>query len=342
MRQKSGKLSLIVTAVVLLLGLTLAHPGYGEPGKTLRAHDIRENIWDSAILSPTNYVMVGDRGKIFRSVDSGKTWREVLSGTRMPLYSVSFPDTKNGWISGKSGLILHTTDGGQTWSKQESDKNKHFFSIDFRDDRHGCAVGDWGAIVVTEDGGATWQDVSLPEDVVLYGVGFTDNQNGWIVGELGRIFRTTDGGTTWSAVQVRQDVESSLYCPVVTSLFCLHIDGDSLYAAGLDGIIIYSKDRGETWHHARSDAQKALYSITVRGDSGWAAGDAGTILQTTDGGKSWHLVDIPEQNKLFWVGTVSLTDSNPEETRGFGAGASGLFFTIRQNNLLWGDGGKSP
>ena len=209
-------------------------------------------------------------------------------------------------------------------------RNKHFFSIDFCDERHGCAVGDWGAIVVTKDGGATWQDVSLPDDVVLYGVGFTDNQNGWIVGELGQIFRTTDGGTTWSALQVKQDAESSLLCPVGTSLFCLDIDGDSLYAAGLDGIIIYSKDRGETWHHAQSESKKALYSIIVRGDSGWAAGDAGTILQTSDGGASWQVVNIPEQKKLFWVGTVSLANTNPQETRGFGAGASGLFFSIER------------
>jgi len=342
MRQTSGKRSLMVTAIVLLSVIILVRSGYGEPGKTLRAHDIRENIWDSTIVSPTDYIMVGDRGRIFRSADSGKTWREVSSGTRMPLYSVSFPDSKNGWISGKSGLILHTADGGQTWSKQESGKNKHFFSIDFTDDRHGCAVGDWGAIVVTGDGGATWQDVSLTEDVVLYGVDFADRQNCWIVGEFGQIFRTTTRGTTWSAVQVKQDAESSPYCPVGTSLFCLHIDGDSLYAAGLDGIIIYSKDRGETWHYARSELKKALYSIVVRGDSGWAAGDAGTILKTSDGGASWQVVDIPEQKKLFWVGTMSLTNTNPQETGGFGAGASGLFFSIEHNNLLWGDGGKRP
>lgn len=331
-RGNKGRLALV--PILVFLGISFACVGYGEPGNVLQAQDIRENIYDSTIISTNDYLMVGDRGKIFRSSDTGKTWREVVSGTRLPLYSVRFPDSKNGWIAGKSGLILHTKDSGETWSHQITGTSNHLFSIDFTSDQQGCAVGDWGAVLVTEDGGTTWQDASLTEDVVLYGVGFADSHNGWVVGEFGRVLKTVDGGRNWSPVELPLQLN--------TTLFCVSVNAGALYAAGLDGIVIYSKDGGETWHYPHSVTEKALYSIAVQGASGWAAGDAGTILQTEDGGKSWHLVDIPEQKKLFWVGTVSLSNGGHREVRGFGAGASGLFFSIEQNNLLWGNGGERP
>lgn len=324
MRQKKRNLPLIVMTNVLLYSLFF-NSGYAdEPGRALRTGAIRENIYASAILSDTTYIMAGDRGKIFRSMDSGKTWREVTSGTKLSLFSVSFPDSKNGWISGKSGLVLHTTDGGITWSKQDSRTKKHLFSINFEDARHGCAVGDWGVIVCTKDGGATWQDVSVKEDVILYGVHIADSKHAWAVGEFGRIFKTGDGGRTWTLVPSPMEEKS---------LFCLDIEGDSLFAAGLDSIIMYSKDRGKSWQRARNDSKNSIYAIVVRGQTGWAVGDSGTVLRTSDGGQNWQSLDVPEKNKLFWVGTVSLQSGNPRNGLGFAAGAHGIFYNIVGDKL---------
>ncbi|MBW2367737.1 MAG: hypothetical protein JRH15_07615 [Deltaproteobacteria bacterium] len=328
MTKMHKKLSLIAVLILAMLSAFLLISGYADASApVLNPQDIRENIYGSTIVSDAVFVMVGDRGKIFRSSDQGATWQEIPSNTRRPLFSVSFSDSKNGWICGKSGLILNTTDGGMTWSAQDSGKKKQLFSIDFGDALRGCAVGDWGAIVRTEDGGATWQDVSLSDDVVLYGVQFANASEGWIAAEFGKIFKTKDGGLTW-----REGSEPS---QEGKTFFCLTRDGDSLYAAGLDGVIVYSRDQGLTWARARNESVKSLYGITIRGQTGWAVGDAGTILRSADGGASWQMVETPKKNSLFWIGTVALKNSEPHEAIGFGAGANGLFLSIKYQTVTW-------
>ncbi len=327
MIQKSRNFTLLVIVIanLMLFALFFINAYADEPKQVFGREQIRENIYASAILSDKEFLVIGDRGKIFRSVDGGKSWRAISSGTAQALFSVSFPDAKNGWISGKSGLILHTTDGGITWSKQESGVKKNLLSISFADAIHGCAVGDWGNVIITKDGGTTWQDASLKDDVVLYGVCFADSQHGWIIGEFGRIFSTVDGGKTWRLVPSPMEEEHSL--------FCLTINGESLYAAGIEGVILYSDNRGKSWQRAKNESKSAIYGIKVQGLTGWAVGDVGTILHTKDGGKSWQSVDVPEDFKLFWFCTVSLTKNNPEKPSGFCAGAHGLFLNIDQGKI---------
>lgn len=214
------KLSLISIFMILICGQTHA----GEKQKYLESKEIRDNIFDSAFIAEKQNILVGDRGQIFLSKDDSQTWMKIPSGTSERLFSVSFPDSKNGWISSRSGIILHTKDGGNTWVKQKSGTDKDLFSIYFSDPIHGCAVGDWGAIVVTDDGGQNWKDVHLSEDVVLYSVRMTKTC-GVIVGEYGRIFRSTDQGQTW--IKVPSIAEQSL--------FCLSEHDGKFIAGGLEG-----------------------------------------------------------------------------------------------------------
>ena len=312
--------------IVFLVLMACANPQQGyaaEPAKAIALQDIGDNLFGSAMVTEKTYVMAGDRGKIYRSEDGGQRWNEIASGTRVPLFSVSFPDASNGWIAGTSGVILHSADGGKSWVGQVSGTEKHLFSIVFPDPRHGCAVGDWGAVVVTQDGGVSWQSASLEEDVIMYGVAFSGALQGWMVGEFGRIFKTEDGGRVWGA----------LVSPVEQSLFCVYVDGDSVYAGGLDGVILYSRDKGQSWVKAESVSENSIYGIVVKGETGWAVGDSGTVLSSRDGGASWQAQEVPSKKKLFWVGTVNLAGGS--DAAGFGAGAHGLYFSIKGSSLTW-------
>jgi photosystem II stability/assembly factor-like uncharacterized protein len=106
-----------------------------------------------------------------------------------------------------------------------------------------------------------------------------------------------------------------------------------MVAAGLDGIIIYSQDRGKIWLPSKVPSKKSIYGITVHRNMGWAVGDEGTVLLSTDGGKSWRTVDVPLAYKLFWIGTVSF--SYQCDLDGYGAGAHGIFFRIKKETLVW-------
>ena len=112
-------------------------------------------------------------------------------------------------------------------------------------------------------------------------------------------------------------------------------DGESLYAGGLSGLILYSKDEGKTWQHAKSPVTKSIYGISVLGQTGWAVGDSGTVLRTEDGGESWQAVAVPEAYKLFWLKAVRVHNNHPEERYGFAAGANGLYIKIQQRQLFW-------
>jgi photosystem II stability/assembly factor-like uncharacterized protein len=302
---------------------------YAEtPGETIKPGDIHENIYDGMMLSHDIYIMVGERGKIYRSTDAGESWKVMPSGTHQPLFSVSFGDDRNGWISGNGGLILHTKDGGKTWVKQDSSTKKDLLSIHFADARMGAAVGDWGAIVRTENGGGTWEDVSLADDVVLYGVKMIDGMTGYLTGEFGIVFKTEDGGKTWQSLLDERDTSLE-----PQSLFCLTEDKGTLFFGGMDGKIIYSEDKGQNWVRSRNDLKQSIYGIAVKGNNGWAVGDLGAVLFSTDRGKTWNQVELPLQFKLSWICAVD--SMNSDAVSGFAAGSKGLFLKIKNNAMAW-------
>jgi photosystem II stability/assembly factor-like uncharacterized protein len=53
--------------------------------------------------------IVGERGVIYRTTDSGFSWVEQENGTKHSLFGLSFPDTGHGWASGERGVILKIT-----------------------------------------------------------------------------------------------------------------------------------------------------------------------------------------------------------------------------------------
>jgi photosystem II stability/assembly factor-like uncharacterized protein len=54
-----------------------------------------------------------------KTVDGGRTWTEVATGTTKDLYGVYFVDALRGWTMGDSdnsvASLRHTADGGTTW-----------------------------------------------------------------------------------------------------------------------------------------------------------------------------------------------------------------------------------
>ena len=327
------------TALLVLLTFLLAP----RPAFPAGLDTIRLNIFDSVVLEDGTLLLVGDHGKIHISRDRGRAWTDSPSGTRKPLFSVTFPDGRHGWISGKSGLILHTADGGATWSPQEGSTEKHLFSTFFIDALHGWAVGDWGAIIATEDGGRTWTDRSLDDDVVLYDVLFKDGLNGWVCGEFGGLYRTADGGVTWKKVEFRS--ASAAPSPPAEgspapgpdplelfdrTLFALARSGERLVVVGMDGAILHSGTEGVTWAEAENPVSLSLYGVAIKGRTAWAVGDVGTVLRSDDGGVRWRPVDeVPAEKRLFWAGSVNLVGAD----QGLITGANGLLFFIRDGHL---------
>ncbi|OUS04777.1 hypothetical protein A9Q90_07185 [Gammaproteobacteria bacterium 54_18_T64] len=135
--------------------------------------------------------------------------------------------------------------------------------------------------------------------------------------------------------------EQSLQRSVMKSELTSHIlltdsvhSGESYFAPGLYGNIIYSKD-GIEWQQADSPTQALLTTIFFIDESeGWAGGHDTLILHTTDGGKSWDIQyedpitggDIPKP-----VLDIVFKDKN----NGYAIGAYGLMLVTSDGGANW-------
>jgi len=307
----------------MTLALPLLSPVRAENGQpiTVSASLIKDDLYSASFITPDEGWIVGTFGSIYYTADGGDSWVKQPTGVLVPLFSVSFADAKNGWAVGKAGTILHTTDGGLTWKQQVSPVKKHLFAVTAVSPTVAWAVGDWGMRTATRDGGATWEDRSLTEDIILYGIEFSDEKHGWIAGEVGNLFFTQDGGQTWERHKTTTE----------KSLFGIYVaDREHAWAVGLDGEMWQFV--GDHWEQRPTGVKAALYDVAVAGSTGWAVGDNGTALVSHDAGENWKLVEVPEDLKLFWMHTVSLTTA-AGVTRGLIGGSNGLLLWTRNGMM---------
>jgi len=100
---------------------------------------------------------VGDRGKIERSDDRGKTWKLQTSNVTEDLTSGSATSDKVCWVVGKNGTILVSVDGGKSWKPVTSPIAGDIGGIRATDALH-ASIWDASrrASFETSDGGASW------------------------------------------------------------------------------------------------------------------------------------------------------------------------------------------
>ena len=297
------------------------------------------SLFATAVLSDTDYIMVGDRGKIFLSSDGAKSWKAVDSGTKVALSSVCFPDGQHGWIAGQAGVLLHSEDGGKTWKPQSSGVNTYLLDVDFFDALHGIAVGRDTTVLATVDGGRTWKRSPLKEstdlfdDLNLFAAAVMEDRHACVVGDMGRIFITEDGGQTWSESKTPLYDEQMMMGRI---LYALAYDSGTLYAAGIDSTFVYSKDLGKSWTRGDTGFSKPdLYGIDVVGGMGLAAGSGGHVIGTSDGGSTWRVVDVPERVTRFWLSGVDLKGNRSGKVCGLVVGKRGTFGRFMDGSLTW-------
>jgi photosystem II stability/assembly factor-like uncharacterized protein len=177
---------------------------------------------------PQTGVLVG-RGVIYRTTNSGFTWRKVspqFDIADLFLHDVQLVNsgtvivvgTRGGW----GGTVLRSTDAGITWQRMDlpipyewGPGDLHVMSLNgihFPEGQNliGYAVGNTDTVIKTNDGGNSWHNLELKigsRRIVGHwnGVFFVDVSNGWIVGDCpeggrskGAILHTSDGGQTWT------------------------------------------------------------------------------------------------------------------------------------------------
>ncbi len=167
----------------------------------------------------------------------------------------------------------------------------------FTSERVGFVPDACGEIFATFDGGQSWgrtrhakRDL-LSMNSLSLGVSFPD---GAVVmgGYIGaHVLRSTRSDPKWEQVD----------SPTSAWLYAMVARGQSAWACGSDGPIVFTNDSGKTWGKTAvtpTDSTDRCTSLDfLDAQRGWVGGWYGTLWSTDDGGKTWTPIALPAEFK---------------------------------------------
>jgi len=197
---------------------------------------------------------------------------------------------------GERGHIFVSDDHGGAWRAVASPAGATLVAVRFVDAQRVVAVGHDAVIVRSEDGGEHWVKVqSDPEaEEPLLGAWFDADGQGIAVGAYGRLERTADGGASWARHEVEAN-EDGLHLNAVVRLA-----GGDLLIAGEAGLLLRSRDDGDSWEALESPYAGSFFGALALADGGALVfGMRGHVFRSDDGGDSWQEVGPGVPSSLF-------------------------------------------
>jgi len=174
--------------------------------------EVQDSGLDSRLLNVDTAqgltMAVGEFGFIGRSVDGGKSWKQVSvnwerfndEGYEPHLYDVVIQADGVVLIAGEFGLILRSTDKGINFDAA-SRGEQSVFDIHMAEDgtRNGYAVGQEGLVLKTSDAGASW--IQLPKTTNANLLGVWNGHDEVVITGIRELLRSSDGGSTFQSGQ---------------------------------------------------------------------------------------------------------------------------------------------
>jgi photosystem II stability/assembly factor-like uncharacterized protein len=203
------------------------------------------------VSATTGYALLTS-GRLFKTRNAGKTWREVVSTGTAHAYDLSFADARHGFLSldrfgsgSRAAWVLRTSDGGATWRPQLiAPTPLDFLGLASPDPTHGFGIAAGAQFFYTSTGGDADATPSLltltPRRSVVHNARgvkvdgwLTPSPAGAVVTVLARNARTH----RWTVLGTRHATGSgkfSITCPVsqTTQLVAQWPGGGGLSGAG--------------------------------------------------------------------------------------------------------------
>ncbi len=289
--------TLVGAALLLAAGLAPSASvvrGQNEPGEwAVKAPLAPRSLLLDASIRDGRLVVVGERGHILVSEDSGQSWIQADVPTRVLLTGVFMQDGKLGWAVGHDEVVVRTRDGGLRWEQVRSapEEERPLLDVWFTDEQRGLAVGAYGSLLATRDGGESWEPRSVIEgdDFHLNGIAQAPDGSLYLAAEAGRLYRSDDGGDTWK----------SLPSPYQGSFFgVLPMTDGRLLAFGLRGNLFRSADRGATWTRIETGTEATLTAALELGPGRFVVAGLGGTLLWGDGDGSLRLQEMPDRKGI--------------------------------------------
>ncbi|WP_435608423.1 WD40/YVTN/BNR-like repeat-containing protein [Pseudomonas knackmussii] len=222
-------------------------------------------------------VAVGERGVVLLSDDNGQHWRQAPSPVSVTLTAVQFVDARHGWALGHAGAVLHSDDGGEHWSLQLDGKRAAALELQAAE-----AAGEAGRIAAAQ------RLVADGADKPFLALSFSDAQHGLIVGAYGLALSTEDGGRSW------QSRMGDLANPRGLHLYALARQGNELYIAGEQGLLLRSRDAGSHFEALQGPYEGSYFAAAVLPDGRLLVGGLrGKLFASADQGASFQALANP-------------------------------------------------
>lgn len=235
--------------------------------------------------------------------------------------------------AGERGIVQWSDDGGAHWTQAAVPVQVSLTGLRFADDRVGYAVGHLGVILKTVDGGANWQlkldgqrAASLMAEALraagqdkeaarhavegpdkpFFDVEVLDAQRALAVGAYNLAFLTEDGGAHW------RPVSTLLPNPRGLHLYCVRLQGSSLFVAGEQGLLMRSNDGGKSFESLPTPYKGSFFGLLPMRPRGLMAfGLRGNAYRSLDDGQTWDKAETSSSASLnaglqFTDGTLAL------------------------------------
>jgi len=259
-------------------------------------------------------------GSIMRTIDGGKNWIRINTGSTYAMNKLHFMDSFTGFALGAGSTILKTTDGGQTWTNLTSGIGSGLNDIHFAPGSNtGFVVGPSGAVRKSTNGGSNWTTIASGVTGTLFSVHFLDANTGFIAGANGVVRKTTNGGSSWTSIFNGTDYIKDVWFADAQNGFAL-----SPYK------IFRTTNGGASWDSWDANPDYILHRFNfMNALEGYATADPRTILRTFDGGITWQTYQLPYPNLSFE--TAFFLNSNVA----YLASAGGRISKTTDGGLTW-------
>jgi photosystem II stability/assembly factor-like uncharacterized protein len=242
-----------------------------------------------------NLLAAAGDGKLWKSPDAGRTWRNT-GDFQNSLYDLVQCGPAEILAAGAAGKIARSTDQGETWALVREDSGgADLLGLHCDEGNMAMAVGEGGTLLKSKDRGRTWIALPNPTADMLTSVAFADSATGLMTTAQGRILDTHDGGLTWNV----RSLDSLAF------LRGIRWNGPRITVTGSGGSIWKSMDGGKQWTRSESGVHQYLASSSPVGDRGEViVGNQGVIIRSDDG-LSWKSLRTGPMQEVLGMASIS-------------------------------------
>ncbi len=244
-------------------------------------------LTDISFINENEGIICGEFGYVAKTIDGGKSWITLNTGTIGYSFISAFMLDKNNYYIARNGLYLFKNfDASFTELGSLSKNQARIPKIYFKDPLIGF-VTQSASILKTVDGGQNWAEKYNTN--LYYGVDnlqFTSTKIAYASGgrtfdatNEGEIIKTIDGGENWIKILNTINVTSISF-----------ISDEEGYFTTFNKEIFKTSDGGNNWLKISDIKYLPLSAVFLNNKTGYVATEEGKILKTINGGQTWEIV----------------------------------------------------